>query len=87
MEVHAGFNTFLPKSAVLPGIDRNNFSLGTFMLQFFHNSTDYLPIYAAPYCYRCIDSADHPWAIKMTLINVKSPDCEQAFRFSQYFQR
>jgi hypothetical protein len=70
------------------------FEFGTYMRQFFHNASSYLPAYAEPYCKACLPDPnaanlliDHPWAIKMTLINAKNPICEEAFRFSKYFQR
>jgi len=59
----------------------DKFKFGTVMREFFHKATAYLPIYAAPY------SPDHPWNVKMTFINVKNPDCEEAFHFTRYFER
>jgi hypothetical protein len=50
----------------------------TFLRHFFHNAYAYLPAFAGPY---------GDGAIKMTIINIKNPDCELAFRFSKYFER
>uniref|UniRef100_A0A915CLZ9 Methyltransferase FkbM domain-containing protein n=1 Tax=Ditylenchus dipsaci TaxID=166011 RepID=A0A915CLZ9_9BILA len=58
-----------------------DFGLGKFLVNFFHKATSFLPVYAAPYSIRA------PHAIKMTIINVKSVECEKAFRFSKYFER
>ncbi|KAI1715878.1 hypothetical protein Ddc_10797 [Ditylenchus destructor] len=67
--------------AEIPGVVKDDFQFGPYMRQLFKGASQYLPIYAAPY------SPGHPWAIKMTMINIKDSECELAFRFSKYFER
>ncbi|KAI1697552.1 hypothetical protein DdX_18439 [Ditylenchus destructor] len=67
--------------AEIKDVVKDDFEFGTYMRQLFQDATSYLPIFAEPY------SPGHPWAIKMTMINIKNSECELAFRFSKYFER
>lgn len=86
MPIHASLIQLdVEMHAEIAGVVSENFEFGTFMRRFLARANSYLPVYAAPY----FDSPQyvHPWAIKMTLINIQNSECEHAFRFTKYFQR
>ncbi|KAI1715906.1 hypothetical protein Ddc_10827 [Ditylenchus destructor] len=67
--------------AEIKDVVRDDFEFGTYMRKLFQDASSYLPIFAEPY------HPGHPWAIKMTMINIKNTECELAFRYSKYFER